>query len=113
MSDGLQKQLPVSRIGGLQQALGEVDVVPANHCVFNQASTAYFDFLGLFVQTQKFTRVPDREGAREPMGLFHFVELLHHLLTQLDVMEVPKEKQGFQNLAIRFERSIEHMLGRV
>ena len=84
--------LPAVLVVGFRQLFREIEIIPANDGVFDQAAAPFGDFLLDFFPRQELLVIAKRHGARKLIGVFAFVELLFHRLTQGDGVNVPQEE---------------------
>ena len=103
MANGLNEKMLNIGVRRSENSLREIHIIPARHGIFDQAATPFFHLLCLFVHTEKSARGANGEGSGKRMRLFDFIELSGDLLSQLHVIEISQQKEGFENLPKGFQ----------
>ena len=91
----------------------EIEIVPADDAVFDEAIAGLCDFLFFLFSLGVFAWITDSHGAGEAVGEFDFVELLLDSLAQHKVINVAQDEQGFDDLPKGFHGLIQGMLPRI
>src|ERR1700694_1413687 len=108
--DCLQYLLPTLGILLLPDPVRQIEVVPADDGVLDQASAPLGNFLFHLFAVQELVVVTERDRLRELIGIFTFVELLFDCLSKLHVINDAQNKIRFWNFAELFERLIQRVL---
>ncbi len=93
--------------------MGQVHVVPADDCVFDQSSASLSDLLLHLLAIPKFLAVAKGNGLGEFVRAFNLVQLLFNGLAEFDVVDISQDENRFDNLAELFQRFVQGMLLRV
>jgi hypothetical protein len=89
---------------------GEVEIVPADDAIFDQAIAGLGNFLFLFFNLCVLARVSDSHGAGKTVSQFNFVELFFDDLSHGEIVNVSQNEQGFDDLTEGLESLIERVL---
>ena len=108
--DNPQQLPPVLSILLLPDLVRQIEIIPADDGVLDEASAPLGNFLFHFFAIQKLVVVAERDGLRELIGVFAFVELLFDRLSKLYVIDDAQDKIRFGNFAELFERLIQRVL---
>lgn len=95
---------------GCPEAHFEIEVVPADNRVLDQPVAGFGHLLILLQREYEISRAADGHGAREPIGQLDLVELGFDGHTQIDLVDVAKDEQGFDDPAERLEGGVEAVL---
>lgn len=108
--DGAQEAL--SSFGTLDPSqLGrEIEIVPADDAVFDEAIAGLGDFLLLLFGVNELAGIADGDGSGEAIGELDFVELFLDSLPQLEVVDIAQDEQGLDDLTEGLHGTIETML---
>jgi hypothetical protein len=101
--------LPLSGVRRSEAHL-EVEIVPADDGVFDEAVGRLGDLLVILVGIGEFPRVADGDGARETIGQLHLVQLRLDGHAQGDVVDISQDEEGFDDPAEGLERGVEGVL---
>jgi hypothetical protein len=99
-------------IGFLRNFLGQIEIIPADESVLEQTPTPFSEFLFDLFAIQEGVVVAERDGLRELMSIFAFVQLLFDRLPECHLINEAQQKVGLQNCAECFEGLIQGMVFR-
>nr|WP_240686423.1 hypothetical protein [Aliiroseovarius marinus] len=86
-------------IRGLFELVGEVEVVPTDDAVFDEAVAGLGDLLFLFFGLGELAGIANGDGAGEAVGEFNLVELALDGLPQTQIIDIAQNEQRFDDLA--------------
>ena len=110
MRDRIPNYFPNLGVISLSKFLGEIQVVPADNAVFDQTLTPFSHLLLLLLDLQDFSGIADRDCPSEVMSMFNLVKLALNRLSRLNIIDVAKDEQGFDDLAKGLQRPIKRVL---
>jgi hypothetical protein len=94
----------------LHEFLGQVEIIPADDAVFDQAVATLGNFLFLFFCFSLFSWIADCNGAGKPVGQFYFVELFFNGLTQFKLIKIAQNEQRLYDLTESLHSFVQGML---
>ena len=102
-----------SSLSILSQFTCEVEIIPTNNAVFDEAVAGLGDFLIFLCALGVFPWISNRDGACKPVRQFDLVELGLDGLTKLKIVDVAQDKEGLHNLPKGLHGFIEAVLARI
>ena len=81
-----QKLLASLRVGGFRKLLRQIQIIPANDAVLDQAFATLGYLLFLFFGLDELPGAAYRHRTSKPMGVFDFIELAFDRLAKFDLI---------------------------
>ena len=91
----------------------EVEIIPADDGVFDQAiaGLGYLQFF--FLDLRELTRIAYSDSTGEAVGQFHLVELAFDRLPEVEIIDIAQNEQGFDDLPECFQGLVKRVLPRI
>jgi hypothetical protein len=108
--DLAEQRLPGLGIVGLLDPAGEVEVIPADDAVLDEAVAGLGDLLLFLFGLGKLAGIADSHGSGEAVGQFDLVELALDGLAQVEIIDIAQDEQRLDDLPEGLERLVECVL---